>query len=72
MRVPDAFDRNDAHELDDADGIRCRRCGTEGLYWQRVTQADGRTEKSVLFDSHTKRRHECPAPGADAFSEVKG
>jgi len=58
-------------ELGDADDIRCRRCGTEGLYWQRVTQADGRGEKSVLFDSSTKRRHVCDdTPSTDAFGAV--
>lgn len=56
------------HELDDADGIRCRRCHSDGLYWQKVTQADGMRESSVLFDSHTRRRHVCSEPDVSAFS----
>ena len=71
MREPDTFDRYDAEDSPDEDGITCRRCGATGLYWQRVTQADGRGEKSVLFSETTHRRHVCNAAnGADAFDTV--
>lgn len=30
--------------------ITCNRCGKGPLEWRRVTQPDGRSEKSVLFD----------------------
>lgn len=56
-------------EEDGDDTLKCRRCGKDGLYWMRVTQADGRTEKSLLFDMHTKRRHLCE-PNDDAFEVV--
>ncbi len=73
MRPPDHFDRIDAEETerDNEDGIQCRRCGTTGLYWQTVAQADGRADKATLFDGATRRRHVCNvANGVDAFDEV--
>jgi hypothetical protein len=60
----------DYAELGEEDDIVCKRCGAAGLYWQRVTQADGRGERSVLFDARSKRQHKCEI-GADAFSEVQ-
>jgi hypothetical protein len=69
VRPPDFFDRADAADLDDADGIQCRRCGETGLYWMKITQADGMSEKSVLFDSATEKRHIC-LMRTDAFAKV--
>ncbi len=76
MRPPDHFDRIDAEETerDDEDGIRCRRCGTTGLYWQKVVTSTGREDKAALFDGTTKRRHACLGPSivnaVDAFEAV--
>ena len=43
-------------------GVTCLRCGQSGLHWRMVTQADGRSEKPVLFDD-SMHRHVCkPAP----------
>lgn len=56
-------------EHDNEDGIRCRRCGTDGLYWVKVTLFDGRADKPMLFDSRNKRRHTC-GPCDDAFEKV--
>lgn len=53
-------------ELDDDEGVTCKRCGEQGLYWQLVTQPDGRSEKPVLFDSADDRPHVC-APNPDDF-----
>jgi hypothetical protein len=52
---------------DDEQGVTCNRCGAEGLYWQRVTQPDGRSEKPVLFEDG--RRHVCK-PSADDFEDL--
>lgn len=68
FQPPDVFDRQDAEDLDDSDGIQCRRCGATGLYWQTVIAANGE-EKHVLYDGATKRRHMCGI-GSEAFDEV--
>jgi hypothetical protein len=73
MRVPDAFDMDDAAELGDQDDIVCKRCGAAGLYWQSVTQADGRGERYALFDGRSKRPHRCETGpiSIDAFGAVE-
>jgi hypothetical protein len=68
MNEPDAFDRAHADEFPENDeGVTCLRCGEEGLYWQNVTQADGRSEKPVLFENG--RRHVCK-PNPDDFEDL--
>jgi hypothetical protein len=62
-RTPDAFDMDAADE----ESVTCLRCGEEDLYWQRVTQADGRSDKSVLFENG--KRHVCK-PSAEDFEVV--
>jgi len=61
-------DRED--DEDDLDGVTCNRCGETGLYWQSRWTPDG-SERSVLFDSATRRAHECRA-SADDFDDVSG
>lgn len=59
-RMRDDFPENE-------DGVTCLRCKEPGLYWQMVTQSDGRSEKPVLFkDGH---RHVC-RPSADDFEDL--
>jgi hypothetical protein len=69
MRVPDAFDYDDAEERPEDDHLVCRRCGKDGLYWMTVTTFDGKSDKPMLFDSANKRRHVC-APLDDGAFEV--
>lgn len=64
------IDPYDETELDDEDGVVCRRCSKANLYWQKVYAADGRSERSVLFDSADNRLHVC-APSAEDFEVVK-
>ena len=68
MHSPDAFDRQDADDFpENEDGVTCLRCNTPGLYWQRVTQADGRSEKPVLFEDD--KPHVCK-PNPDDFEDL--
>lgn len=72
MRTPDAFDMDDAHDMGydpEPAEVTCRRCGQKGLHWRNVTSADGRREKSYLFDDKI-RKHVCQ-PSADDFEVVK-
>ncbi len=45
-------------DLDDDEGITCKRCGEGGLYWQKVFGKDG-TERAVLYDSADDKPHVC-------------
>lgn len=69
MQPSTHFDNHDDTDQDDSDTLACRRCGAVGLYWMRVTQADGRSDKHLLFEERTKRRHVCE-PNDDAFEVV--
>jgi len=55
----------DFAEDEDDQGVTCRHCQQDGLYWQKVWDAGGK-EKPVLFDSTNDRRHVCK-PSADDF-----
>jgi hypothetical protein len=69
VRTPDAFDMQHADDFpeNEGDGVTCLRCNTPGLYWQHVTQPDGRSEKPVLFEDG--RRHVCK-PNSDDFEDL--
>ena len=60
---------SDDYEDEPEDRISCNRCGEPGLHWKMVTTADGMGESAVLFNERN-RRHVCPGPSADDFSEV--
>ena len=66
MRTPDYFDRYDAEEDQDAEGVTCKRCGAHGLEWGSAWDAGG-AERRVLKEG--SRRHECRAQ-ADDFEDV--
>lgn len=57
-RYPDAYDMGEAAERAEPEDVTCNRCGEDGLHWERVTAADGRSERSVLFDE-SMRPHVC-------------
>lgn len=59
---------DDIGDLGDDEGIVCKRCGEDGLYWQAVTTADGLHDRWRLFDSRTHRPHQCPL--IDLFKRV--
>lgn len=63
------IDPFDEVELDDEDGIVCRRCNKANLYWQKIYNRDGLSERSALFDSADNRQHFCE-PSADDFEVV--
>jgi hypothetical protein len=70
--MPRDFNPFDVHEefseRDEPNDVRCNRCGQGGLHWRRVTAADGRSEKSVLF-TDSMSRHICK-PSADDFDTL--
>lgn len=51
------------------DRITCSRCGAQGLHWQVVFAANGMDEYAALFNERN-RKHVCPEPSADDFSEL--
>ena len=59
------FEQDDESE----DRITCNRCNESGLHWKMVPTADGMGENAVLFNERN-RRHVCPGPSEDDFSEV--
>ena len=69
MREPNTLDRHHADEFpENEDGVTCLRCQTQGLHWRMVAQADGRSDKPVLFDD-SMHRHVCK-PSADDFEAL--
>lgn len=64
---PELFDDYD-EDQEAKDRITCQRCGTQGLHWQQVTQADGKSERPQLFNERN-RPHVCPL--TDDFEVVK-
>jgi hypothetical protein len=64
----DAYDMDDAAERAEPQDVTCNRCQEDGLHWQRVTAADGRSERSVLCDDRM-RPHVCK-PSADDFDAI--
>ena len=70
LTVTGKNDMNFDEDYEPEDRITCQRCGTQGLHWQQVTAADGKSEQPRLFNERN-RPHQCSEPSADDFGVVK-